>query len=147
VSVWLLDVNILVARFWETHVFHKMVRAWMASHEHEGWATCPITQAGLVRTISNPGFSQNAPRPAEAIHWLAESLRLDPNHHFWADDLPLYDACAESLPRLNGFKQLTDAYLLGLAIHKKGRLLTLDRKMLALAAEDGPARNSLVILE
>jgi toxin-antitoxin system PIN domain toxin len=147
VSVWLLDVNILVARFWDTHVFHKMVRAWMASHEHEGWATCPITQAGLVRTISNPGFSENAPRTAEAIHWLAESLRLDPNHHFWADDLPLYDAYTESLPRLNGFKPLTDAYLLGLAIHRKGRLLTLDRRMLALAAEDGPARKSLVILE
>lgn len=146
-SVWLLDVNILVARFWETHVFHKKVRAWMASHEHEGWATCPITQAGLVRTISNPGLSQNAPRPAEAIHWLAESLRLDPNHHFWADDLPLYDACAESLPRLNGFKQLTDAYLLGLAIHRKGRLVTLDRRMLALAAKDSLARRTLFILE
>ena len=146
-SVWLLDVNILVARFWETHVFHKKVRAWMASHEYEGWATCPITQAGLVRTISNPGFSQNAPRPAEAIHWLAKSLRLDPNHHFWADDLPLSDACAEGLPLLKGFKQLTNAYLLGLAIHNKGRLLTLDRKMLALVAEDGPARKSLVILE
>jgi hypothetical protein len=147
VSVWLLDVNILVARFWETHVFYKKVRAWMASHEHEGWATCPITQAGLVRTISNPGFSQNAPRPAEAIHWLAESLRQDPNHRFWADDLPLSDACAESLTRLNGFKQLTDAYLLGLAIHKKGRLLTLNRKMLALAPEESLARKALVILE
>jgi toxin-antitoxin system PIN domain toxin len=147
VSVWLLDVNILVARFWETHLFHWKVRAWMASHEHEGWATCPITQAGLVRTISNPGFSPNSPRPAEAIHWLAESLRLDPNHHFWADDLSLSDACVESLPRLNGFKQLTDAYLLGLAIHKQGKLLTLNRKMLALAAEDGLAREALVILE
>ena len=63
-SVWLLDVNVLVARFWEPHIFHRKVRAWMASHEHEGWATCPITQAGLVRTISNPAFSPNAPRPA-----------------------------------------------------------------------------------
>jgi hypothetical protein len=147
VSVWLLDVNVLVARFWKTHVFHRKVRAWMASHEHEGWATCPITQAGLVRTISNPGFSPNAPRPAEAIHWLAESLRQDPNHHFWADDLPVSDACAESLPRLSGFKQLTDAYLLGLAIHNKARLLTLDRRMLVLTAEESPVRKALVILE
>ena len=146
-SVWLLDVNVLVARFWGPHIFHRKVRAWMASHEQEGWATCPITQAGLVRTISNPGFSPNAPRPAEAIHWLAESLRQDPNHHFWANDLPVSDACAESLPRLNGFKQLTDAYLLGLAIHKKARLLTLDRRMLVLAAENSPAREALVILE
>jgi toxin-antitoxin system PIN domain toxin len=147
VSVWLLDVNILVARFWEEHVFHQKVRAWMASHERDGWATCPITQAGMVRTISNPGFSQNAPRPTEAIHWLAESLRLDPNHHFWADGLPFSDGCAESLPLLNGFKQLTDAYLLGLAISHKGRLLTLDRRMLALAPNESHAREALVILE
>lgn len=146
-SVWLLDVNILVARFWKTHVFHTRVRQWMDSHEKDGWATCPITQAGLVRTISNPGFSPNAPRPAEAIHWLAESLRQNPNHHFWADDLPVSAACAQSLPRLTGFKQLTDAYLLGLAIHQKGRLLTLDRRMLAIAGAEGPARKTIVILE
>jgi toxin-antitoxin system PIN domain toxin len=146
-SVWLLDVNVLVARFWETHVFHRKVRAWMTSHEHEGWATCPITQAGLVRTISNPAFSPNAPRPAEAIHWLAESLRQDPNHYFWADDVPVSDACAGSLPRLSGFKQLTDAYLLGLAIHKKACLLTLDRRMLALVAEESLSSKTLVILE
>lgn len=146
-SIWLLDVNILVARFWETHVFHWKVRAWMESHEQEGWATCPITQAGMVRTISNPSFSPNAPRPAEAVHWLGESLRQDPNHHFWADSIPVSDACVESLPRLSGFKQLTDAYLLGLAIHKKGRLLTLDRRMLALTADESPARKALVILD
>ena len=146
-TVWLLDVNVLVARFWEPHIFHRKVRAWMASHDHEGWATCPITQAGLVRTISNPAFSPNAPRPVEAIHWLVESLQQDPNHHFWANDLPVSDACVESLPRLNGFKQLTDAYLLGLAIHNKARLLTLDRRMLALTTEESPARKALVILE
>lgn len=146
-SVWLLDVNILVARFWEEHVFHQKVRAWMASNEREGWATCPITQAGMVRTISNPSFSRNAPRPAEAIHWLAESLRQDPNHHFWPDDLSVSNACAKSLPRLSGFKQLTDAYLLGLAIHKKARLLTLDSRMVALAPEESDARKALVILK
>ncbi len=146
-SAWLLDVNILVARFWKPHVFHARVRNWMDSHEREGWATCPITQAGLVRTISNPGFSPNAPRPAEAIHWLSESLHQDPNHHFWADDLPVSVACAHSLPRLSSFRQLTDAYLLGLALHRKGRLLTLDRRMFAIAGEQSPARETIVILE
>jgi hypothetical protein len=146
-SVWLLDVNILVARFWEPHIFHRKVRAWMAAHERESWATCPITQAGFVRTISNPGFSQSAPRPAEAIHWLAESLRDHPGHQFWADDLPVASACGENLARLSGFKQLTDAYLLGLTMHRKARLLTLDRRMLALTAEDSPARHALFILD
>jgi hypothetical protein len=147
VSVWLLDVNVLVARFWAPHVFHRKVRAWMASHEREGWASCPITQAGLVRTISNPAFSPNAPRPAETIHWLAESLQQDPNHQFWADNLHLSQACGETLTRLSGFKQLTGAYLLGLALHRKGRLLTLDRRMLSLAPGETPARKALVILD
>jgi uncharacterized protein len=147
VNVWLLDVNVLVARFWEPHVFHRKVRAWMASHEREGWATCPITQAGLVRTISNPRFSQDAPRPAEVLHWLTETLRQEPNHQFWADDLSLSIACAETVSRLRGFRQLGDAYLLGLAIHKRGRLLTLDRRMLALTTERSPARQALVILD
>ena len=146
-SIWLLDVNVLVARFWEPHIFHHKVRAWMATHEHEGWATCPITEAGLVRTLSNPGFSPQGPRPAEALHWMAESLREDPNHQFWADDLPVAAACEETISQLHGFKQLTDAYLLGLAIHKKGRLLTLDQRMLALAGEGTSARRALVILE
>jgi toxin-antitoxin system PIN domain toxin len=147
VSVWLLDVNVLVARFWEPHIFHRKVRSWMASHEREGWATCPITQAGLVRTISNPAFSPDAPHPAEAIHWLAETLRQDPGHEFWTDNLPVSVACSETASRLSGFKQLTDAYLLGLAIHRKGRLLTLDRRMLALTTEQSPTRQALVILD
>lgn len=146
-SLWLLDVNVLVARFWKPHDFHQTVRAWMANHEREGWASCPITQAGFVRTISNPGFSKQAPRPAEAIHWLAETLRDDPSHHFWADDLSVSDACAETTSWLSGHKQLTDAYLLGLAIHNKGRFLTLNQRTLVLAPERTSARRSLVILE
>lgn len=119
----------------------------MISHRQEGWATCPITQAGLVRTISNPGFSQDAPRPAEAMHWLTETLRQDPTHQFWADDLSLSAACTETVSRLSGFKRLTDAYLLGLAMHRKGRLLTLDRRMLALTTERSRARQTLFILD
>jgi len=147
VNVWLLDVNVLVARFWEPHVFHRKVRAWMAGHEQEGWATCPITQAGLVRTISNPGFSPDAPSPAEALHWLAETLRQDPGHEFWADDLPVSVACTQAASRLTGFKQLTDAYLLGLAVHRNGQFLTLDRRMLTLTTDHSSAQQSLVILD
>ncbi len=146
-SVWLLDVNVLVARFWERHVFHRKVRTWIASHERDGWATCPITQAGFVRTISNPRFSPDAPRPAEAIHWLAETLKQNPSHEFWADELPVSAACSETISRMRGFKQMTDAYLLGLAIHRKGRLLTLDRRMLILATDHSPARQALCILD
>ena len=145
-TAWLLDVNVLVARFWDQHVFHQKVRAWMRRHERDGWATCPITQAGLVRTLSNPAFAQDAPRPSECIHWLAETLRENPNHQFWTDDLPLSIACKETGLRLGGFKQVTDAYLLGLAFHKGARMVTLDRRMLAFAPEQSPLRKALRVL-
>jgi uncharacterized protein len=146
-SHWLLDVNVLVARFWERHVFHQKVRNWFDMHAHEGWATCPITQLGLMRTLSNPAFDENAPRPAEAMHWIAKTLSEDPNHRFWADELAVSDACQESILRLHGFRQFTDAYLLGLALHRKCRFVTLDRRILSLAPEESQARKSLVILD
>jgi uncharacterized protein len=146
VSVWLLDVNVLVARFWEPHVFNRKVRTWMSQHEKEGWATCPITQLGLVRTISNPGFASDAPRTAEAIHWLTQTLQHHPDHQFWGDDLSLSVACHQTASRISGFKQLTDAYLIGLALHRNARLLTLDRRMLALTTELSGARKALVVL-
>jgi hypothetical protein len=147
VSVWLLDVNVLVARFWESHAFHRVARAWMASHEQEGWATCPITQAGLVRTISNPGFSPDAPTPAEAMYWLAQTINQHPSHQFWADDLPLSALSASVRRRLHGPGQITDAYLLTLAIHHKAKLATFDARMLALAPEGSAERGALVLLQ
>jgi toxin-antitoxin system PIN domain toxin len=147
VNAWLLDVNVLVARFWEPHIFHQKVRSWMARHEQEGWASCPITQAGFVTTISNPSFDANAPRPAEAIYWLTETINRDPTHEFWPDDLSVSAACGVTVSRLSGFRQVTDAYLLGLAIHKDTRLLTLDHRMVALTTDEISARNALCVLD
>jgi toxin-antitoxin system PIN domain toxin len=146
-SLWLLDVNVLVARFWERHVFHEKVRNWLNEHESEGWATCAITQLGLVRTLSNPAFDEHAPRPIEAMHWLARTLRENTDHQFWPASPPVSDVCGESANQLHGFKQFTDAYLLGLAIQRKGRFVTLDRRILSLTPEKSEARKSLFILD
>lgn len=146
-SAWLLDVNVLVARFWEPHIFHRHARAWMASHEQDGWATCPITQAGVARTISNPGFSPNAPSPAEAIHWIGETLRGDPGHEFWTDDLPLSALNAPIRSRLHGPRQITDAYLLTLAMNHGAKLVTFDSRMQPLAPLGSAEYQSLVILQ
>jgi uncharacterized protein len=146
VNVWLLDVNFLVARFWEPHIFHREARAWTAKHEQEGWATCPITQAGFARTISNPGFSPNAPSPAEAIFWLGETLRQNASHEFWDDDVPLSALSASIRRCLRGPKQVTGAYLLTLAMHRKGTLVTFDAGMHALAPKGSAEHDALVIL-
>jgi uncharacterized protein len=147
VTPWLLDVNVLVARFWDRHPFYAKVRTWMDRHESDGWATCPITQLGAIRTISNPAFDKQTPRPAEALHWMERTLREHPAHHFWTDDATAFEACSNTAARLQGFRQLTDAYLLGLAVRHNAGFVTLDRRIQDLAVKDKQALASLAILD
>jgi uncharacterized protein len=129
---FLFDVNVLVALMWPAHEAHAVVQAWFRRNATRGWATCPLTQAGFVRIVSNPAFSPQAVLPEQALDLLSVNLS-HPNHVFWPDDLPFAQAIEPFLPRLTGHRQVTDAYLLGLATHRKGRLLTLDRGIPALA--------------
>jgi len=130
-SAFLLDVNALVALMWPAHESHSAVQNWFAEHSSQGWATCPFTQAGFVRIISNPAFSPDAVTPQEAIELLSVNMR-DGSHRFWSDDLPMTEVLKRFRGTLVGHQQVNDAYLLSLAIHRKGRLATLDRGILAL---------------
>jgi toxin-antitoxin system PIN domain toxin len=130
-SAFLLDVNVLVALAWPGHQAHQKAQRWFARHSSKGWATCPMTQAGFVRIVSNRAFSPLAVTPAEAVRGLQISIS-DPHHQFWKDDLSLAEALSASQAKLFGHKQITDAYLLALAIHRKGTLATLDGGMRSL---------------
>jgi uncharacterized protein len=130
-SCFLLDVNALVALSWPEHQFHEVVQDWFGKNARKGWATCPLTQAGFVRIVSNPAFSPQAVTPAEAVRALTLTLQ-HPAHQFWPDDLAVPDALSMFEKRLVGHQQVTDAYLLGLAIEKKGKLATLDRSVVEL---------------
>jgi len=141
----LLDVNVLVALLWPEHDFHKLVQAWFGENAHKGWATCPITQAGFIRVVSNPHFSIRAVSPADALRVLDLTLQ-HPAHRFWFDDVPLNEALAIFGKRLVGHQQVTDAYLLGLAIRKKGRLVTLDRSVVELLGRDDPRAGAVELI-
>lgn len=127
----LFDVNVLVALMWPAHEAYPEVQTWFRRNAQRGWATCPLTQAGFVRIVSNPAFSPHAVLPEQALDLLRANLS-HPDHLFWADDLPFTQAVEPFRPRLTAHRQVTDAYLLGLAKHKKGRFLTLDRGIPAL---------------
>jgi toxin-antitoxin system PIN domain toxin len=129
--VVLLDVNALLSLLWPASEFHFQVRAWFRDHASDGWATCPMTQCGFVRLASNPALTTDAPTIAEAVDLLQSNL-AHPKHVFWPDDLSVMQAIAQSDARLQGHKQITDAYLLGLAIRRKGRLATLDQSLSSL---------------
>ena len=127
-SGYLLDVNVLIALTWPTHVHHVAARAWFDRNAPAGWATCPITQLGFVRVSSNSRAIRDAVRPAEAIAMLGRLTAL-PGHRFWPDEVPVAFAGPFESLSLVGHRQVTDAYLLVLARHHGGRLATLDRSV------------------
>ena len=142
---FLLDVNVLIAFAWPTHVAHKEVEHWMLRYGAQGWATCPITQAAFVRIVSNPVFSPDALTLHDAFALLKANL-AHPAHRFWADDISLEAAVEPFRDRISGHQQITDAYLLGLTMHKKGRLATLDRGILGLLPAGRPLANVVEVI-
>jgi len=130
---FLLDINVLIALAWPSHVHHGQSQRWFASNRKAGFTTCPLTEAGFVRLSSNPKFTPKAVSPVAALALLAQIIAL-PEHEFWPDDLPLHSAIGGSRP-IVGHRQVNDAYLLALAHSEGGIVATLDRGLLSVAAD------------
>jgi uncharacterized protein len=141
VSVGLLDVNVLIALAWPSHVHHGPAHRWFAANQSAGWATCPLTQCAFVRVSSNPKIIPEAVEPLEALALLKQVVS-HAHHVFWADDLALHDATVAT-EFLVGHRQVIDAYLVGLAIHHQGKLVTLDRGVTALLPRGSPNRSGV----
>jgi len=139
----LLDVNLLVALFDPNHVHHEPAHRWFADRRASGWATCPLTENGVVRILANPAYSPAAERPSEIARRLA-SFRASGHHAFWPDDVSVCDTRAFSLTV--GHRQLTDVYLLGLARAHGGYLATFDRSV-PLKAVRGAQPDDLVVVD
>ena len=143
---YLLDTNLLIALLWTSHERHELAVKWFTRHRAKGWATCPITQAGFVRIVSNPAFSRDAVQPREAIQVLSANT-IAKDHAFWPDELPVAEAVAFAGVRLMGHQQVTDAYLLGLAIRRGGVLATLDQRIAALTELKSAERKALEMVD
>jgi len=139
----LLDVNLLIALLDAAHVHHARARAWLLSQPNPRWASCPITQNGFLRVITQSAY----PNPISLT--LAASLLTDAtqsgHHEFWSDDISLLDNSVVDHSMIHGPRQITDVYLLALAVQHGGRLVALDRAIPLAAARGAKARN-LVIL-
>jgi uncharacterized protein len=131
-TAYLLDVNVLIALAWPEHRLHSVARAWFAQNSARGWATCPFVEVAFVRIVSNPAFSAQSISVVEAIDGLRMSLR-DKAHQFWPDSISFLEAMQSIERPLTGHQQVTDAYLVALAINHKGKLATLDRGILQFA--------------
>ncbi len=144
-SVYLLDVNLLMALFWTNHDQHEQASDWFQSHSRYGWATCPLTQVGFVRISSNPRVFPDAPSPLKAIEILNANINHR-SHHFWKEEISLQRSVALFSNLFTGHQQTTDAYLFGLAIHKRGVLATFDSGIASLLPENAPQLKSLEIV-
>jgi len=142
----LLDTNLLIALLWPGHVQHEAALKWFGRNRAKGWATCPMTQAGFVRIVSNPAFSRDAVSPLEAVNVLHANTKGD-DHEFWPDETSLPDAVSFFGGRLVGHQQVTDAYLLALAMRRGGVLATFDGGVAALLEPKSPNAKSLEVLK
>ena len=142
--VALLDVNVLVALFDPDHIHHDLAHDWFRDQRPHGWATCPLTENGLVRVLSNPSYSGAPLRAAEMLERF-HTFRTSGQHQFWADAVSLADPRVFNAALLSGHRQVTDVYLLGLAKHTGGALATFDRTI-PLGAVKGATRAHLQII-
>jgi toxin-antitoxin system PIN domain toxin len=139
----LLDVNVLIALLDSDHASHDTAIRWFAKHARAGWASCPITQNGCIRVMSNQGYPN--PLPVQAvIERLAEACDED-IHEFWPDAVSLLDSDVVDSTRIHGPRQLTDIYLLALAVQHEGRLVTFDNGIPLTAVRKATTQNMLLV--
>jgi len=142
--VALPDVGVLVALFDPAHLHHDAAHAWLTAQRSFGWATCPITENGFVRTVSDPAYPGRRATLADALTRL-QRFTASGDHHFWPDSTSLRRGSRIDATRIDRHAQITAAYLLLLAIHNGGCLATFDPDV-PLAAVRGAERGHLVLL-
>ena len=139
----LLDVNVLIALAWPNHVHHAAARAWFSERQEDGWATCPLTEAGFVRVSCNPAVVRHQVTVLDAITVLNGLTQMG-NHVFWPLDQSILHLPKSIGARLQGYRQVTDAVLLAAAMQRDGELATLDGGIERLVSEDERAHLCVV---
>ncbi|HEY1607014.1 MAG TPA: TA system VapC family ribonuclease toxin [Allosphingosinicella sp.] len=133
---YLLDVNVLVALLDPAHVFHDAAHVWFEREGQESWATCPLTENGAIRVFGHVRYPDGPGSPGAAAEFVGALLEHS-GHVFWSDEISLFTASHVRPEALGTAAQVTDAYLLALAVHRSAKLATLDRRLSHAAVEGG----------
>lgn len=139
----LLDVNVLIALHDRDHVHHTRAGEWLEAHIEQGWASCPLTQNGCLRIMSQSGY--RSPQPLALLVQMLQSSTATSFHQLWADDISILDAAQFRHSHIHSPRQLTDLYLLALAVKNKGCLVSFDQRI-PLSAVHGASSAHLVVL-
>lgn len=127
-TIGLLDVNVLIALADEAHVHHDLAHSWFDNSGADAFATCPLTQNGLLRIIGSARYPGGPGTPRAMLDFLDALCHL-PGHNFWPDSVSILNEHVFSRAFFGASAHLTDIYLLGLAVANSGRLVTFDRKI------------------
>lgn len=142
-TTYLLDVNVLIALVDSAHVQHDVAHGWFAQVGKRSFATCPITENGLLRIVGHSRYP-NSPGSPAAVAPILLALRAMPGHRFWPDTISMLDPAHIDMGRLSSHGQVTDSYLLALAQSKGGRLASLDRRLVTDAVPGGQGVLTLI---
>lgn len=140
---YLLDVNVLISLIDPAHVQHDQVHEWFGRVGRKAFATCPITENGLLRIVGHPRYS-NSPGPPSAVVATLAAIRSLPGHAFWPDSISLVDNALVDPDLLSSHGRVTDSYLLALARANNGKLATMDQKLATEVVTGGGAALVLI---
>lgn len=143
-KIALLDVNVLVALFDGAHTHHEAAHEWFSARRERGWATSPIVENGVVRVLSHPAYPGRRTSLPDAVRRLRE-LTASSHHVLWPDDLSITDEATFATTHIAGQRQITDVYLLALAVHRDGTLATFDRAIARKSVRNAEARHLTLI--
>lgn len=135
--IHLLDINVLIALCDPAHPHAAAAgRFFSADLPRNGWATCPLVENGFLRIFGGRKYPGGPGSPQSARQILA-GLLATPGHQFWPDDLTLM--AARVFPNLPPSDDLTDTYLLALAVKHRARFATFDHRIDPALIPGGPA--------
>jgi toxin-antitoxin system PIN domain toxin len=140
----LLDLNVLIALTDETHQHHRIAKNWLHTSGRKGWGICPLTESGYLRVTTNPAIHSGGRTLKKCLEVL-EALAIEPGYCYWPITSTWAELTTPFAARIFGHQQVTDAYLLGLAIKNNGVLVTFDRGLRYMAGAE--FQRHLLVLE
>jgi len=140
---FLLDVNVLIALIDPGHIAHDDAHGWFEVTGNAAWATCPITENGVLRIVGNQKYP-NSPGSPAVVAQIVTKLRALQGHSFWPDDLSLVGSGDIDAAKILTSAQVSDTYLLALAKAHGGQLASFDRRLSAAAVKGGKSALHLI---
>ena len=141
---YLLDVNVWVALFDSAHIASARANAFIESANIQ-IATCPIIENGVIRILNLPNYGKRGALGVQVVRNQLINACRSLDHQFWPDDISLKDDQSVDFSRVHGHNQITDLYLLALAVKHNGVFVTFDQNIPIQSVYDAQPKHLMVL--